>query len=91
MLAEQIDGLSVRVEPCAKDPSRFNWFVQHGQHVVRHSLDSLPSMGAALQAGRAALQEAADLGHNSHRPDEASDPRVAVTGATMRGLGALDR
>lgn len=58
--------LTLCIEPCAKDPSRFNWTVRHDRHILLCSLYSLPNQETAQRAGRAALQDAATLWQDSH-------------------------
>lgn len=83
MLAERTDCLTLHIEPCANDRSRFTWSVRDGRHRVRQSLYSSPDPEAALRAGHVALREATDLWHDSHRPP---NPDTIVPSHQLSGM-----
>ncbi|WP_162560767.1 hypothetical protein [Methylobacterium durans] len=66
MTAERSAPLSLQVEPCTKDPSRYRWIIWDRDHVVRQSCYSLASEQEALTQGWAAFQDAAAIWRDSH-------------------------
>lgn len=61
MAAEALTALSLQVEPCPEDPSRYRWVIRDQGCILRQSLYSLPDEQTALSRGEAALQEMAAL------------------------------
>jgi hypothetical protein len=61
MAREAMGPLTLDVEPCPEDATRYRWTVREAEQVVRGALYSLPDAESALRQGRAAMAEAADL------------------------------
>ncbi|WP_336489487.1 hypothetical protein [Methylobacterium nigriterrae] len=66
MTAEQSAPLTLQVEPCTKDPSRYRWLIRDHAHVVRQSCYSLATEHEARTQGWAAFQDAAAIWRDSH-------------------------
>ncbi|WP_336490025.1 hypothetical protein [Methylobacterium nigriterrae] len=65
-VAETSAPLRLHVQSCKEDPSRYCWFIQEREHIVRQSCYSLPDEHEALAQGCQALQEAAAIWRDSH-------------------------
>ncbi|KQQ44440.1 hypothetical protein ASF58_21135 [Methylobacterium sp. Leaf125] len=61
MAREAMGPLTLDVEPCPEDATRYRWTVREADQAVRSAPYSLPDAEAALRQGRAAMAEAADL------------------------------
>ncbi|MGH1571103.1 hypothetical protein ACRAWG_10920 [Methylobacterium sp. P31] len=61
MAAEALAALSLKVEPCPEDPSRYRWVIRDQDCILRQCLYSLPDEQTALSRGEAVLQEMAAL------------------------------
>ncbi|MCJ2033229.1 hypothetical protein [Methylobacterium sp. J-068] len=61
MATEAIGSLTLQVEPCPEDFTRYRWVVREGGHTVRVALYALPDAGSAEAQGRAALAEVAAI------------------------------
>jgi len=61
MAREAMGPLTLDVEPCPEDATRYRWIVREADQAVRSAPYSLPDAEAALRQGRAAMAEAADL------------------------------
>ncbi|KQO70681.1 MULTISPECIES: hypothetical protein [unclassified Methylobacterium] len=61
MAREAMGPLTLEVESCPEDATRYRWTVREADQVVRSALYSLPDAEAALRQGREAMAEAAAL------------------------------
>jgi hypothetical protein len=57
MAIEALAALSLQVEPCPEDPSRYRWVIRDQDRILRQCLYSLPDEQTAFSQGEAALQE----------------------------------
>ncbi|MCJ2043058.1 hypothetical protein MKK58_00615 [Methylobacterium sp. J-078] len=53
--------LTLHVEPCAEDSTRYRWAIRDRDHILRVAAYALPDAAAARAQGHAALAEAAAL------------------------------
>jgi hypothetical protein len=65
MAREAMGPLTLDVESCPEDATRYRWTVRAAAHVVRSAPYSLPDAEAALHQGRAAMAEAAALSRDT--------------------------
>lgn len=61
MAAEARVALSLQVEPCPEDRSRYRWIIRDQDGILRQCLYSLPNEQTALSRGEAVLKEMAAL------------------------------
>lgn len=57
MAADASVVLTLRVEPCPEDPSRYRWVICDQDCILRQCIYSLPDEPTALRQGEAALRE----------------------------------
>lgn len=57
MTAEAPAVLSLQVEICPEDPSRYRWVIRDQDCILRQCLYTLPDQQTALRQGEAALQD----------------------------------
>lgn len=58
MMIEALGSLTLHVEPCPEDETRYRWSVREREHIVRMALYSLPDAVAAQVQGYQAMVEA---------------------------------
>ncbi|GJD74676.1 hypothetical protein [Methylobacterium goesingense] len=53
--------LTLQVEPCAEDPTRYRWVIRDRDHILRVAAYALPDAVSARAQGDGALAEVAAL------------------------------
>lgn len=87
MIVERLHDMTLAIEVCTDDPSRYEWSVRRHGRIVRRAPWSAPDQSLALKQGRVALQEADALWQDSHQrrtdrvPDTAAEHRHGPTQA----------